>query len=161
MRVSSILPTPPLPERAPFVVIVHAVAIAAAGLASAFLIDERDGWQRLLAPVFGLVWAYWWMLGVPFQWSMLRAGGLIAILGFSCALVAHPSTLFALGLATSLASYIGLGRPLTKAYFGLSCPACGSAKVRGGDFQFTTARCRACDACWTVRAITWFRYATT
>jgi len=45
--------------------------------------------------------------------------------------------------------FFALGTEGARAHFRLTCPQCGHAKPRGGNFLFTKAVCKKCGASWT------------
>jgi hypothetical protein len=45
--------------------------------------------------------------------------------------------------------FFALGRPGAREHFRLTCPQCGYARPKGGNFLFTKAICRKCAASWT------------
>lgn len=45
--------------------------------------------------------------------------------------------------------FFALGTQGARTHFRLTCPQCGHAKPKGGDFLFTKAICRKCNASWT------------
>lgn len=45
--------------------------------------------------------------------------------------------------------FFALGTRGAKEHFRVICPDCGGSKVKGGDFLFTKAICRECNATWS------------
>lgn len=45
--------------------------------------------------------------------------------------------------------FFALGTQSARTHFRLTCPQCGHAKPKGGNFLFTRAVCRKCNASWT------------
>lgn len=98
----------------------------------------------------------------PAGWSVARSlsvvGLLIGLFGLGCGAASGDGWVF-LGIAVTVlplavvnvAIFLLLGRPVSRAWFGLGCPSCGLLYPYSAKFGYTLARCRECHTVWEPR----------
>lgn len=98
----------------------------------------------------------------PAAWSVSRSlsvlGLLLVLFGLGCGAIVADRWYFLLAVLTLLplaavnvGIFLLLGRPVSRAWFGLGCPNCGLLYPRSAKFGYTLARCRECHTLWEPR----------
>lgn len=98
----------------------------------------------------------------PAAWSLGRSlsvlGLLLGLFGLGCGALASDGWFFLVVVLTMLplaavnvGIFLLLGRPASRAWFGLGCPSCGLLYPHSAKFGYALARCRECHTLWEPR----------
>lgn len=146
------------------VVAIVAVAVMVLGriVCSLFLLASGDAslFRSLIPVLVALLILVGIITGHRLAWQWGRILGIISAIlltlltlsVFTKATPANGSTIIAGFLSLSAVSlyvlFFMLGTTSAKTHFKLICPLCGAAKPKGGNFLYTKAICKKCNAEW-------------
>ncbi len=148
-------------------ILIAAVAIGLMVFARLFmgvlaLLAGQASIAAVLLPVaVALLILYGIVMGQRLAWQWGRLLGLFGGIVLTLAAVGafsnangEPGMLIAGGLlmlqgVPLFPMFFALGTKGAREHFRLSCPNCGAAKPKGGNFLFTEAVCRKCDERWS------------
>ena len=156
----------PHPRRMPGTVIAALILIVlllGLILAGDAMMDDAPSKPSMVVPILvTLALVVGLLLAHPMAWSISRSLAIVipcialGLLALSLLFVTPYSVVLAAlaflpSAGLNLAIYLLLTRPVSRAWFGLGCPRCGSLYPHSLKFGYGLARCRVCHTQWAPR----------